>query len=365
MAGTILVTGGAGFIGGCFIRQWLSTEADSVINFDKLTYAGNLDSIRDALEDPRHQLIRADICDAAEVTQALTSHRPRAIVHFAAESHVDRSIDGPEAFIQTNIVGTFRLLQASLEYWRTLPTEEQDRFRFLYISTDEIHGSAAEGQFFDEETVVAPNSPYSASKAAAGHLVQSYWTTYGLPVLETVCSNNYGPFQFPEKLIPLMILNAVEGKPLPMYGDGSQERDWLHVEDHCQALRCVLERGRPGKRYSIGGDGPRTNRSVIERICQAVDDQCPDLPHRPSMTLIKSVTDRPGHDHRYAINSQRIRTEFGWQPRHDFESGLRATVQWYLANAEWLERVTTGVYRRERLGLVSDEFSSEHDGVSE
>ncbi|HIF33880.1 MAG TPA: dTDP-glucose 4,6-dehydratase [Planctomycetaceae bacterium] len=362
MAGTILVTGGAGFIGGCFVRQWVRTEHDTVVNFDKLTYAGNLDSIRDALADPRHQLIRADICDEAEMARGLASHRPQAIIHFAAESHVDRSIDGPEAFVQTNIVGTFRLLQASLAYWRTMPTEQRDRFRFLYVSTDEIHGSAAAGEFFDEVTAVAPNSPYSASKAAGGHLVQSYWTTYGLPVIETVCSNNYGPFQFPEKLIPLMILNAVERKPLPMYGDGSQERDWLHVEDHCEALRCVLKEGDPGCRYSIGGDGPRSNRSVIEQICQMVDDRCPDLDHYPSARLIKSVTDRPGHDHRYAIDSRRIRNELGWKPRYDFESGLRETVDWYLTNTDWVDRVTTGVYRRERLGLESEEFSSGQGG---
>ncbi len=275
------------------------------------------------------------------------------IVHFAAESHVDRSIDGPEEFIQTNVVGTFRLLQSTLDYWRSLPVEEKETFRVLYISTDEIHGSAGPDEFFNEDTNIAPNSPYSASKAAAGHLAQSYYSTYGLPVLQTVCSNNYGPYQFPEKLIPLMILNALEGKPLPMYGDGMQQRDWLHVEDHCEAVRRVLENGVPGSQYHVGAEGPQTNRSVIENICRIVDELSTEIDHRPTSQLIQSVTDRPGHDQRYAIDSRRIRKELGWQPKYDFESGLRETVKWYLDHKQWIERVTSGGYRRTRLGMAN------------
>jgi dTDP-glucose 4,6-dehydratase len=355
MAQPILITGGAGFIGGCFVRQWLAEEQETIVNFDNLTYAGNLDSIAAALDDPRHIFVQGDVCDQQLFSDTLATHRPRLVVHFAAESHVDRSIDGPEEFIQTNIIGTFRLLQATLDYWRTLSDDDKAAFRFLYISTDEIHGSAGPDEFFNEDTNITPNSPYSASKASGGHLAKSYHSTYGLPVLQTVCSNNYGPFQFPEKLIPLMILNAVEGKPLPMYGDGMQQRDWLHVEDHCDAIRLVLQSGIPGKQYHVGAEGPQTNRSVIDKICASIDEFCPDLAHCPTRQLVKSVTDRPGHDVRYAIDSSRIRNELGWQPKYDFESGLRETVRWYLDNPEWIKRITTGGYRRERLGLTVED----------
>lgn len=352
MAQPILITGGAGFIGGCFVRQWLAETDRDIVNLDKLTYAGNLDSIEQAMADPRHTFIQGDVCDQQRFAEILRQHRPSAVIHFAAESHVDRSIDGPEEFIQTNIIGTFRLLQASLEYWRSLDDAARDAFRFLYISTDEIHGSAGPDEFFNEQTNITPNSPYSASKASGGHLAASYHATYGLPVLQTVCSNNYGPYQFPEKLIPLMILNAVEGKPLPMYGDGMQQRDWLHVEDHCTAVRLVLEKGIPGHQYHVGAEGPQTNKSVIEKICACVDEFCPDLPHRPTIGLVQSVTDRPGHDKRYAIDSSKLREQLGWQPRYDFAQGLRDTVKWYLDHSDWVERVASGGYRRERLGQV-------------
>jgi len=274
------------------------------------------------------------------------------VVHFAAESHVDRSIEGPAEFVQTNVEGTFRLLDAARHYWTELPDGRRESFRFLHISTDEVYGSLGPTGYFTESTAYAPNSPYSASKAAADHFARAYYHTYGLPVLTTNCSNNYGPYQFPEKLIPLMILNALEGKPLPVYGDGQNVRDWLYVDDHCRALRCVLEYGRPGEVYNIGGDSERTNLEVVNAVCAAVDELRPGLPHVPCSSLITFVKDRPGHDQRYAIDASKIRSELGWTPEHDFESGLRETVEWYLDNPRWLERVTTGVYRRERLGLL-------------
>ncbi len=347
----ILVTGGAGFIGSNFVRQWLAEEPSCVVNLDLLTYAGNLDSLAHAAHDPRYHFVHGDICDGPLLGGLLAEYQPRAVVHFAAESHVDRSIDGPAAFVQTNVVGTFRLLEAARQYWARLAEPERSQFRFLHVSTDEVFGSLGPQGKFTETTPYAPNSPYSASKAAADHFVRAYHHTYGLPVLITNCSNNYGPFQFPEKLIPLMILNALEGKPLPVYGDGRQVRDWLYVEDHCRALRTVLAAGTPGEVYNIGGDCERTNLEVVRTICRFVDRSRPDLPHAPCTSLIRFVPDRPGHDRRYAIDTRKIRTKLGWRPRESFTSGLERTVRWYLENAEWVERVSTGKYRRQRLGL--------------
>jgi len=347
----ILITGGAGFIGSNFVRQWLHEEKDFLVNLDALTYAGNLDSLADVEHHPRYTFVHGDIRDGRLVGRLLAEFRPRAVVHFAAESHVDRSIDGPAAFVETNVVGTFRLLEAAREYWASLPAEQRREFRFLHVSTDEVYGSLGPKGKFTETTPYSPNSPYSASKAAADHFARAYHRTYGLPVLITNCSNNYGPYQFPEKLIPLMILNAVEGKPLPVYGDGRQVRDWLYVEDHCRALRRVLEAGRPGEVYNIGGDCERTNLEVVQTICETVDRLRPDLPHRPCKSLIRFVPDRPGHDRRYAIDTRKIRRQLGWRPLESFTSGLERTVRWYLENGEWVERVCTGKYRRERLGL--------------
>ncbi len=349
----ILVTGGAGFIGGAFVRQWLAEEAGELVNLDKLTYAGNLDSLDSVLGDPRHHFVQADIGDSATVGRLLAEYSPAAVVNFAAESHVDRSIDGPGEFVETNVVGTFRLLDAVRGYWSALPPSEQAAFRFLHVSTDEVYGSLGADGYFTETSPYAPNSPYSASKAASDHFVRAYHHTYGLPTLITNCSNNYGPFQFPEKLIPLMILNAIEGKPLPVYGDGMNVRDWLFVEDHCRAIRAVLARGRVGEVYNIGGNCERTNLAIVEAICATVDRQLPGLAHAPCRSLIRFVTDRPGHDRRYAIDAGKIRRELDWRPTQDFESGLERTVAWYMANRRWVDRVTSGVYRRERLGLKS------------
>ncbi len=347
----ILVTGGAGFIGSCFVRQWMADERSPLVVLDKLTYAGNLDSLRDVADHSRFHLQIGDIGDTALVSHLLREHRIRAVVHFAAESHVDRSIDGPEAFVQTNVVGTFHLLQSARAYWQSLPADEQASFRFLHVSTDEVYGSLGSEGYFTETTPYSPNSPYAASKAASDHFARAYHHTYGLPVLVTNCSNNYGPYQFPEKLIPLMILNALEGKPLPVYGDGQNVRDWLHVEDHCRALRAVLEHGTPGETYNIGGNCERTNLQVVHAVCRAVDHWRPGLPHSPCSSLITHVADRPGHDRRYAIDSSKTQQAFGWRPMQDLESGLETTVQWYLENAWWVERVNSGAYRRERLGL--------------
>lgn len=348
---TILVTGGAGFIGSCFLRQCLQDRFARVINLDKLTYAGNLDSLAPVLDDSDHVFVQADIADRAAVDRVFAEHRPAAVVHFAAESHVDRSIDGPAEFLRTNVQGTFHLLDAARHFVRGLPEAEQQAFRFLHVSTDEVYGSLGPDGRFTETSPYDPSSPYSASKAAADHFARAYHRTYGLPVIVTNCSNNYGPYQFPEKLIPLVILNAVDGKPLPVYGDGGNVRDWLYVEDHCEALRRVLLAGRPGETYNIGGNCQQRNLDVVESVCRLVDQLRPGLPHAPCRQLIRFVTDRPGHDRRYAIDSAKIEKELGWRPRHDFESGLRATVAWYLDNPGWVERVQSGTYRRERLGL--------------
>jgi dTDP-glucose 4,6-dehydratase len=342
----ILVTGGAGFIGANFVHQWLETESAPLINLDKLTYAGNLASLRTIESDPRYAFLHADIADSAAVSELLATRKPVAIVNFAAESHVDRSIHGPEDFIQTNVLGTFRLLEAVRAHWSALPPEEQASFRFLHVSTDEVYGSLGAGDAaFHEKTAYAPNSPYSASKAASDHLVRAYHHTYGLPTLTTNCSNNYGPYQFPEKLIPLVILNALSGKPLPVYGDGLNIRDWLFVGDHCSAIRAVLRKGSPGEIYNIGGNSEKTNIDVVRTICRILDELKPDSGGQPRESLITYVKDRPGHDLRYAINAAKIDGELGWKPVETFATGLRKTVQWYLQNPEWIAGVTSGDYK--------------------
>ncbi|WP_145053209.1 dTDP-glucose 4,6-dehydratase [Lignipirellula cremea] len=360
MNNTLLITGGAGFIGGALVRRLLAGDDDVyVVNCDKLTYAGNLDSLAGPLADPRHCLAQGDICDAAFVAGLLEQHRPRAILHLAAESHVDRSIDGPAAFVQTNVVGSFTLLEAARQFWSGLPAGEQAAFRFLHVSTDEVYGSLGPTGAFVETTPYAPNSPYSASKASSDQFVRAYHHTYGLPTLITNCSNNYGPYQFPEKLIPLMILHAVAGKPLPVYGDGLNVRDWLFVDDHCRALLAVLERGVPGEVYNIGGDCERTNLEIVGQVCRLVDALRPDLPHLPCESLVQFVTDRPGHDRRYAIDAAKIQRELGWRPQQSFETGLELTVRWYLENTSWVERAQSGAYRGERLGLSRDQQPTE------
>jgi len=347
----ILVTGGAGFIGGEFVRQWIAQEPSPVINLDKLTYAGNLDSLVDIAHDPRHVFVQGDIGDCELIRRLLEEHRPCAVVNFAAESHVDRSIDGPAAFVETNVVGTFNLLEATRHYWKKLPESEQQGFRFLHVSTDEVYGSLGPTGAFTETTAYAPNSPYSASKAASDHFVRAYHQTYGLPAITTNCSNNYGPYQFPEKLIPLIILNCLEGKPLPVYGDGGQIRDWLYASDHCRAIRTVLKGGRCGEVYNIGGDCEQTNLQVVQMICEIVDQLSPHLPHGPCKKLIHFVKDRPGHDRRYAIDFGKLQSELGWRPIQTFASGLEATVGWYISNERWVNRIAQGVYRGARLGL--------------
>ncbi len=342
---SILVTGGAGFIGSNFVHQWLREEDEPLINLDKLTYAGNLENLAAWSGDPRHNFVHGDIGDAAVLTRLLDAHSPRAIVHFAAESHVDRSIHGPAEFVQTNVVGTLTLLEAVRSYWEKLDAPARKDFRFLHVSTDEVYGSlSAEEPAFQETTPYQPNSPYAASKAGSDHLVRAWHHTYGLPTLTTNCSNNYGPFQFPEKLIPLMILNALAGKPLPVYGDGKNVRDWLHVEDHCRAIRLVLARGRAGETYNIGGNAERTNIEVVTTLCALLDELHTDA-SRQHGELITYVKDRPGHDRRYAIDADKIANELGWQPGESFESGLRKTVAWYLANQPWVGRVQSGAYR--------------------
>jgi dTDP-glucose 4,6-dehydratase len=341
----ILVTGGAGFIGSNFVLQWIEAVGTPVINLDLLSYAGNPANLAALEKDPRHLLVRGDICDAELVASLLREHRPRAVVHFAAESHVDRSITGPAAFIRTNVQGTFNLIEQTKAYWSQLDAAARAAFRFLHVSTDEVYGTLGpDDAAFSETTAYAPNSPYAASKASSDHLVRAYHHTYGLPVLTTNCSNNYGPFQFPEKLIPLMILNALEGKPLPVYGDGSNVRDWLFVEDHCSAIRAVLERGRVGETYNIGGNSERKNLQVVTAICALVDELRPNATLQPRSNLLTYVTDRPGHDRRYAINAEKIKRELGWEPAEAFESGLRKTVAWYLDHADWIENVRTGAY---------------------
>ncbi|MCX7428704.1 MAG: dTDP-glucose 4,6-dehydratase [Planctomycetia bacterium] len=348
---TILVTGGAGFIGSCLVRQWLAEEPGRLVNLDKLTYAGNLDSLADVAGHPRYVFVEGDIGDRALVDRLLREHQPDGVVNCASESHVDRSIDRPAEFVQTNVVGTFAMIEACRGYHAGLAPDRREAFRFLHVSTDEVYGSLGPEGKFTEATPYAPNSPYSASKAAADHFARAYFRTYGLPVLVTHSSNNYGPYQFPEKLIPLMILNAIEGRPLPVYGDGRQVRDWLHVEDHCRAIRAVLSGGEPGDAFNVGGDCQRTNLDVVRMICQTVDRLRPDLAHVPCESLIRFVADRPGHDRRYAIDAGKIRSRLGWTPRVDFASGIEQTVRWYLDNSEWVRRVTSGRYRRERLGL--------------
>jgi dTDP-glucose 4,6-dehydratase len=348
---TILVTGGAGFIGSALVRMLIADTTATVVNVDRLTYAGNLESLATVMENDRHIFAHEDICDAEAIRGLLGTHQPSAIMHLAAESHVDRSIDGPADFIQTNVVGTFTLLEEARRYWLGLPEEERERFRFLHVSTDEVYGSlGAEGEF-DEETAYSPNSPYSASKAGSDHLVRAWHHTYGLPTLITNCSNNYGPNQFPEKLIPLMIINALIGEPLPVYGHGENVRDWLFVDDHAHALLRVLQDGTPGETYCIGGRSEMRNLDVVTMICDLVDELAPDADIGSRRDLISYVTDRPGHDLRYAINCTRISSELGWNPSESFETGLRRTVQWYLENRDWWERVRSGEYRGERLGM--------------
>lgn len=352
MTRTILISGGAGFIGSCLVRQIISEEpATRVVTLDKLTYAGNLDSLAGVLDNPRHRFVQGDIVDGSLVGDLLRKEQPDAVIHLAAESHVDRSIDGPAPFVQTNVVGTFTLLEATRDHWSSLSLPGKEAFRFLHVSTDEVFGSLGPSGEFTETTPYSPRSPYSASKAASDHFVRAYFHTYGLPTLITNCSNNYGPYQFPEKLIPLMILNALEGKPLPVYGDGLNVRDWLYVEDHCRALRVVAERGVPGETYNIGGNSERANLDVVRTICALVDQLRPELPHAPAESLIKFVPDRPGHDRRYAINAEKIRRDLGWTPQRTFEEGLASTVRWYLEHNDWVERVSSGAYQRERLGL--------------
>ena len=341
----LLVTGGAGFIGSNFVLDWLRTVGSPVVNLDKLTYAGNLENLASLAGDERHRFVHGDICDEGLVATLLDTHQPEAIVHFAAESHVDRSIVGADAFIQTNVVGTFRLLEGVRRYWLNLPPGRKSAFRFLHVSTDEVYGSLGpEDPAFSEETPYRPNSPYSASKAASDHLVRAYHETHGLPTLTTNCSNNYGPFQFPEKLIPLMIVNALAGKPLPVYGDGMNVRDWLYVADHGDAIRAVLARGRVGETYNIGGSSERPNLDIVHTVCELLDELVPDA-DGPRSRLITFVTDRPGHDRRYAMDTRKIERELGWRASETLESGLRKTVQWYLDQQAWIEHVTSGAYR--------------------
>lgn len=353
MAKTILVTGGAGFIGANFVLQQRQSSDLRIINLDKLTYAGNLETLATLADDPLHIFVQGDIGDRSLVQDLLTTYQPDAILNFAAETHVDRSIDGPDAFIQTNVVGTFHLLEEARNYWKSLPAPAQDAFRFLHVSTDEVFGSLnAEDPAFSETTPYSPNSPYSASKASSDHLVRAYFHTYGLPTLITNCSNNYGPYQFPEKLIPLMILNAIEGQPLPIYGDGQNIRDWLFVEDHCRAIRLVLDQGTPGETYNVGGAAERTNLWLVQQLCAILDELLPDSSHVPHLNLVSYVKDRPGHDRRYAIDFTKLHTQLGWSPQENIESGLRKTVQWYLDHRDWCQQVTAQNYERQRLGLT-------------
>lgn len=347
----ILVTGGAGFIGSALVRHLMAATEHTVLNLDKLTYAGVLESLTEVADNPRYRFVKGDICDAAMVSSLLSEFQPDVIAHLAAESHVDRSIDGPGEFIQTNVVGTFTMLQQSLGYWQGIPAERQARFRFHHISTDEVFGSLGEEGLFTETTAYDPRSPYSASKAASDHLVRAWGHTYGLPVLVTNCSNNYGPYHFPEKLIPLVIIRALAGEPLPVYGDGSNVRDWLYVEDHARALQRVFEAGVPGETYNIGGNSERRNIEVVRAICAALDARSPRADGESYAKQIVFVADRPGHDQRYAIDASKIARELGWQPQMGFEEGIARTVDWYLARTDWWEPILARRYATERLGL--------------
>ena len=352
----ILITGGAGFIGGNFVLDWLAQHNEPILNVDKLTYAGNLETLAAVQDDPRHIFVQGDIGDAQLVSRLLAEHQPRAILNFAAESHVDRSIHGPEDFIQTNIVGTFHLLECARAYYNGLQGQAKEAFRFLHVSTDEVYGTLApDAPAFTEQHRYEPNSPYSASKAASDHLVRAYHHTYGLPVLTTNCSNNYGPYHFPEKLIPLMIVNALAGKPLPVYGDGMQVRDWLYVKDHCSAIRRVLEAGQLGETYNVGGWNEKPNIDIVHTICRLLDQLRPRADGRSYAEQITHVTDRPGHDRRYAIDAHKIERELGWKPAETFDTGIAKTVQWYLDHPQWVANVQSGAYRE----WVSKQYTQE------
>jgi len=348
---TVIVTGGAGFIGSAVIRQYIENTDYKVINVDALTYAGNLESLSDVNGNERYNFEHANICDKVAMQRIIKNYQPDAIMHLAAESHVDRSIDGPAEFIQTNIVGTSVLLDEAKKYWVNLPKEKKQSFRFHHVSTDEVYGDLGDTGFFTETTAYDPSSPYSASKASSDHLVRAWHRTYGFPIVITNCSNNYGHYQFPEKLIPLITLNALEGKPLPIYGNGQQIRDWLHVDDHAEALRLILEKGSIGETYNIGGHNEKTNLQVVEIICTLLDELAPNSKYRPHNKLISYVADRPGHDERYAIDASKIDQEFGWVPKETFETGIRKTIEWYLANSQWCNNVKDGSYQGERLGV--------------
>jgi dTDP-glucose 4,6-dehydratase len=351
---TLFITGGAGFIGSNFLTRKIKAGNTRIINYDKLTYAGNLDTLSSVENNPNYLFVEGDICNQELVRKTLIENKVDSIVNFAAESHVDRSIESPEDFIQTNIVGTFRLLQASRNYWNGLKADESQRcknFRFLHVSTYEVYGSLSDSGSFTEKTPYAPNSPYAASKAASDHLIRSYFKTFELPTITTNCSNNYGPHQFPEKLIPLMIQKAMAGKPLPIYGDGLHVRDWLYVEDHCIALEQTLKNGRLGEVYNIGGNNEKTNLDLVNTLCTILDELIFDSPHKPHKALINFVKDRPGHDRRYAIDAGKIKSDIGWEPKETLDTGLRKTVQWYINNPQWVERVMSGAYKGQRLGL--------------
>ncbi|MDR6840015.1 dTDP-glucose 4,6-dehydratase [Pseudoxanthomonas sacheonensis] len=349
---TWLVTGGAGFIGGNFVLEAVG-KGIRVVNLDALTYAGNLDTLSSLAGNPGHTFVHGDIGDSDLVSRLLTEHQPDAVLNLAAESHVDRSIDGPAAFVRTNVVGTLALLESVRDYWRCLEGARRNAFRFLHVSTDEVYGSLGEAGKFTESTPFAPNSPYSASKAASDHLVRAFHHTYGLPVLTTNCSNNYGPYHFPEKLIPLIIARALAGEPLPVYGDGKNVRDWLYVSDHCAAIRTVLEKGRPGETYNVGGDAERQNIEVVETICGLLDERRPREDGKSHASQITYVADRPGHDRRYAIDASKLQGELGWKPQYTFENGIAQTVDWYLENQAWVKRVLDGSYRLERIGAAA------------